>query len=49
VPQENKIQLNFFACPAGKYHSAYFPYALNKLNLAGTTGIKFKILSFYPG
>jgi hypothetical protein len=26
--------LKFFACPTGKYHSAYSPYALNELNLA---------------
>jgi hypothetical protein len=32
--QENKMQLKFFACPTGKYHSAYSPYAINELNLA---------------
>ncbi len=32
-PQENKMQVNFFACLTGKYHSAYSPYALNELNL----------------
>jgi hypothetical protein len=35
-PQENKMQLKFFACSTGKNHSAYSPYALNELNLAIT-------------
>ncbi len=35
-PQENEMQLKIFACPTGKYHSAYSPYALNKLNLSLT-------------
>jgi hypothetical protein len=41
-PQENKIQLKFFACPKGKYHPAYSPYALNELNLALTQKILAK-------
>jgi hypothetical protein len=49
------MQLKIFACPTGKYHSAYSPHALIELNLALTQYIlaqhvqKFKILSFYPG
>jgi hypothetical protein len=39
VPQENKMQLTFLACPTGKYHSAYSPYAINELNLALTQEI----------
>ncbi len=35
-PQENKMKLKIFACPTGKYHSAYSPYAQNELNLALT-------------
>ncbi len=35
-PQENKMQLKFFVCPTGKYHSVQSPYALNELNLALT-------------
>jgi hypothetical protein len=31
--QDNKMQKKFFACPTGKYHSAYSPFALNELNL----------------
>jgi hypothetical protein len=33
-PQENKLRLKIFACPTGKYPSAYSPYALNYQNLA---------------
>ncbi len=32
-PQENKMQLKFVTCPTGKYHSPYYHYALNELNL----------------
>jgi hypothetical protein len=28
------MQLQFLACPTGKYHSVCSPYALNELNLA---------------
>ncbi len=35
-PHENKMQLKYFACPSGKYHSAYSPYALNEVDLALT-------------
>jgi hypothetical protein len=42
--------LKFFACPTGKYHSAYSPYELNELNIEYWNNTKkFKILSFYPG
>ena len=48
--QENKMRLKFFACPTGKYHSAYSPYELNELNIEYWNNTKkFKILSFYPG
>jgi hypothetical protein len=51
-PRESKMKLKFFACPTGKYHSAYS--LLNELNLALTLYYwhnmnKIKILSFYPG
>jgi hypothetical protein len=53
-PQENKMQLKLFACPTGKFHSAYSPYALYELILPNSVNIekmwkKFKILSFCPG
>jgi hypothetical protein len=32
--EQNEIKI--FACPTGKYHSAYSPYAQNELNLALT-------------
>jgi hypothetical protein len=32
-PEENKMQLKFFACPTGKYYPAYSPNALNEFNL----------------
>jgi hypothetical protein len=52
-PQENKMQLKFFACPTGKYYSAYSLYTLNESNLALKSKYwhnmkKFMILSFYP-
>jgi hypothetical protein len=27
------MQLKFVTCPTGKYHSPYYHYALNELNL----------------
>jgi hypothetical protein len=35
--EQNSIKI--LACPTGKYHSAYSPYALNELNLALTQEI----------
>jgi hypothetical protein len=49
------MQLKFLACPTGKYHSAYSPYALYVLKLALTQEIFaqnekiFNILSFCSG